>query len=563
MRENLNQRWAATLIGALVGGGVRHAVIAPGSRSTPLALAFADRADVKCWSVMDERSAAFFALGLSKATGAPAAVVCTSGTAGAHFLPAVMEADQGGTPLVVLTADRPWELHGFGAPQTIPQVGMFGRYVRGAEALPSPEEAGLVHLAAVGARLVRVASSERGAVHFNVPFREPLAPTESVVVDPQVTAFSPPRVSADLSRVFAAIEGARRGLIVCGPRERKDEFGAWVHQLGQQLGFPVIAEAASNARFGFPGAISVVDSLLRNSRFAESMKPDVVLRFGGGLTAKGPQAWLDSSGARIFAFSDGGDAFDPLHRVEEVLRFECWPLSPTLLPPNAVAPGGFGPLRREREQWCERWALAQRAVLARLDARELTEPFVARELVSAMPPGGSLFLSSSMPIRDVDAFATKDEPLRVFTNRGVNGIDGVSSSALGVAAGTGRPTALLIGDVALLHDLSGLLIAKRHSLSLTIVVVNNDGGGIFHFLPIADRTKHFEALFGTPHGVDLAHVAAMAGAKLHRPAELAAFGQTVTSCLEGGLHVIEVRTNRAENVDVHRALFAKLAEAVP
>jgi 2-succinyl-5-enolpyruvyl-6-hydroxy-3-cyclohexene-1-carboxylate synthase len=552
MSDNLNQRWAATLIGALVGGGVRHAVIAPGSRSTPLALAFADRSDVKCWSVMDERSAAFFALGLSKATGVPAAVVCTSGTAGAHFLPAVMEADQGGTPLVVLTADRPWELHGFGAPQTIPQVGMFGRYVRGAEALSIPDETGLTHLAAVTVRLVALARETRGAVHFNVPFREPLAPTESVVVDPPVTRFAPARVSSDLSRVLRAIEGAQRGLIVCGPRERNDEFGAWVHELGERIGFPVLAEATSNARFGFPRAISVFDALLRNARFAAEMKPDVVLRFGGGLTAKGPQAWLDSCGARIFQFSDDGAVFDPSHKVEEVLRFELSSLAPTL-----------SPLRREREEWVTRWDSAQRAVLSRLSSRDLSEPFVARELVAAMPPRTSLFLSSSMAIRDVDAFATKSEPLRVFTNRGVNGIDGVISSALGVAAGTGRPAALLIGDVALLHDLSGLLIAKRHSLSLTIVVVNNDGGGIFHFLPIAGRTRHFEELFGTPHGVDLEHVAAMAGAKLHRPTELAAFGQTVTQCLEGGLHLIEVRTKRTENVDAHRSLFAKLAEAVP
>jgi 2-succinyl-5-enolpyruvyl-6-hydroxy-3-cyclohexene-1-carboxylate synthase len=548
MAENLNQRWAATLVGALSGCGVRHAVIAPGSRSTPLALAFADRADVKCWSVIDERSAAFFALGLSKSTGSPAAVVCTSGSAGAHFLPAVMEADQGGTPLVVLTADRPWELHGFGAPQTIPQVGMFGRYVRGAEALPTPDEDGLLHLAAVTSRLVH--QGARGPVHFNVPFREPLAPVESVVIDPKVTSFAPAHVSADLSVVEAAIQGAQRGLIVCGPRERNDEFGAWVHALGERIGFPVVGEAASNARFGFPGAIAVVDALLRNERFASEMKPDVVLRFGGGLTPKGPQAWLDSCGARIFQFSDDGAQFDPLHRVEQVIPFH---LSLSLR---------SGERAGERGDWVNRWQSAQKAVESALGSSELNEPSVAREFIAALPPRTSVFLSSSMPIRDVDAFATKGHSLRVFTNRGVNGIDGITSTALGIAAGTGRPSALLIGDVALLHDLSGLLIARRHSLSMTIVVVNNDGGGIFHFLPISGRTPHFEELFGTPHGVDLEHVAAMCGAKLHRPTELAAFGPTVTRCLEGGLHLIEVRTKRSENVDAHRSLFAKLAGAV-
>ncbi|MDP2272275.1 MAG: 2-succinyl-5-enolpyruvyl-6-hydroxy-3-cyclohexene-1-carboxylic-acid synthase [Archangium sp.] len=562
MSENLNQRWAATLIGALVGGGVKHAVIAPGSRSTPLALALADRPDVKCWSVIDERSAAFFALGLSKSTGTPAAVVCTSGSAGAHFLPAIMEADQGGTPLVILTADRPWELHGFGAPQTIPQVGMFGRYVRGAEALPAPDDEGLTHLAAVTSRLVHLACSTRGAVHFNVPFREPLAPIEgspALVLNPVSTSFAKVAATPELTVVNAAIAGAQRGLIVCGPRERNDDFGTWVHELGTRLGFPVVAEAASNARFGFPGAITVLDTLLRNPKFAASMKPDVVLRFGGGLTAKAPQAWLDTCGARIFQFTDDGAQFDPQHRVEQVIHFSPLPLGAKASGPMEQRGNEGG---GEGKTWHQSWKKSQDAVMGALSRvpKEITEPLIAREFIAALPPHTSVFLSSSMPIRDVDAFSTSPHPLRVFTNRGVNGIDGITSTALGVAAGTARPTALLIGDVATLHDLSGLLIARRHHLNLTVVMVNNDGGGIFHFLPIAGRTPHFEELFGTPHGVDLTHVAALANATLHRPTDLTSFGRTVTRCLEGGLHLIEVCTQRNENVDAHRAIFAKLAE---
>ncbi len=550
----LNQRWAATLVGALVGGGVRHAVIAPGSRSTPLALAFADRPDVKLWSVIDERSAAFFALGLSKSTGTPAVVVCTSGSAGGHFLPAVMEASEGATPLILLTADRPWELHGFGAPQTIPQVGMFGRYVKGAEALPTPDEEGLAHLAAVSARLVHFSQqAPRGAVHFNVPFREPLAPIDGAkgpVIDPPATKYTSARAVIDETELHASMAGAQRGIIVCGPRERNDDFGARVHALGARLSFPVIAEAASNARFGFPNAICVADALLRNTKFAEEMKPDVVLRFGGGLTAKAPQAWLDASGAKIFEFHEEGQHFDPHHHNTEFLS--SFPSPPE---------GGEG--QGEGQRQCLRhWQEAQRAVLANLTHPSFTDPHLARHFIAALPADTSVFLSSSMPIRDVDAFATSLLPLRVFTNRGVNGIDGITSTALGVAAGTQRPTALLIGDVALLHDLSGWLIARRHHLSLTVVVVNNDGGGIFHFLPIADRTPHFEELFGTPHGVDLSHVAALAGAQLHRPTELADFGRTVTRCLEGGLHLIEVRTDRHANVDAHRALFAKLSGAL-
>jgi 2-succinyl-5-enolpyruvyl-6-hydroxy-3-cyclohexene-1-carboxylate synthase len=548
----LNQRWAATLVGALVGGGVRHAVVAPGSRSTPLALALADRPDVKVWSVIDERSAAFFALGLSKALGVPAAVVCTSGSAGAHFLPAIMEAAEGATPLVVLTADRPWELHGFGAPQTIAQVGMFGRYVRGAEALPTPDEAGLVHLAAVSARLVHLArQAPRGPVHFNVPFREPLAPVDGSagpVINPVTTKYVVSAAGADFTELQAAVAKSQRGLIVVGPRERNDDFGARIHSLSERLGFPVIAEAASNTRYGFPGAIWCADALLRNQKFADEMKPEVVLRFGGGLTAKGPQAWLDSCGAKTFAFHEDGLQFDPQHRA-----FASF----TSLPPE----GGEGP---GGGKYLQRWQQAQATLQSTLAAQPSTrtEPLIARAFINALPANTSVFLSSSMPIRDVDAFTTSSHPLRVFTNRGVNGIDGITSTALGVAAGTKRPTALLIGDVALLHDLSGWLIARRHELSLTVVVVNNDGGGIFHFLPIADRTPHFEALFGTPQGVELANVAALAGAHLHRPTDLADFGRTVTSSLEGGLHLIEVRTDRRANVDAHRGLFAKLSESI-
>ncbi|MBL8914502.1 MAG: 2-succinyl-5-enolpyruvyl-6-hydroxy-3-cyclohexene-1-carboxylic-acid synthase [Archangium sp.] len=553
MTHTLNQRWAATIVGALVRGGLKHAVIAPGSRSTPLALAFADReSSLKIWSVIDERSAAFFALGLAKGSGTPVAVVCTSGTAGAHFLPAVMEAREGGTPLIILTADRPWELHGFGAPQTIEQRGLFGDYVRGAESLPTPDEEALRHLASVVARLTATARAHpRGAVHLNVPFREPLAPPSGErgpVLDPDCTTFVDTEARVQSSEIADAIARAERGLIVCGPGELD---GARVHALASRLGFAVIAEAASNARFGFADAVSCADALLRNERFAREIAPDLVLRFGGGLTPKRPQQWLDECGATIVQVHEGGLPFDPHHRAKWSMR-----ALPEVGTPNEA-------LLVKRNAYRSKWLDAQRAVLRAMKFETLNEPAIANALVKALPEKASLFLSSSMPIRDVDAFAQSDRKLRVFANRGVNGIDGVISTALGVSATTTGPTALLIGDVALLHDLTGWLIARRHSLSLTVVVVNNDGGGIFHFLPIADRSPHFEALFGTPHGVDLAGVANLSGAHFHRPASLSDFSAAVTESLRGGLHLIEVKTDRKENVEAHRALFAKLVEAVP
>ncbi|MEW5738813.1 MAG: 2-succinyl-5-enolpyruvyl-6-hydroxy-3-cyclohexene-1-carboxylic-acid synthase [Myxococcota bacterium] len=556
MTDSVNQRWAATLVGALVGAGVRHAVIAPGSRSTPLALAFTDRPDVKSFSVHDERSAAFFALGLSKASGAPAAVLCTSGTAGAHFLPAVMEANAGATPLVVLTADRPWRLLGFGAPQTTEQRGLFGCFVLEAVDCPEPSAGAevLAHLASVSARAVARAIASRGPVHFNVPFDEPLAPeARGSIVDPGVARFSQPERRAELTRVSAAVSRAERGVIVVGPRERDDGLPAAVHRLGERLGFPVLAEAASNARYGFDGAVAMYDALLRTPAFERDARPDVVLRFGGALTARAPQAWLDESGAEQFVFAEDERTIDPLHRATEFILGD--PLRACAeLPPSS----------RASAEWRAKWLEADRRLRTKwLAASALSEASVAREVVAALPPTASLFVSSSMPVRDVDAFAPVGASgLRVFANRGINGIDGIVSTALGIAAAQRRPTVALVGDVALLHDLSAWVSAKRLSLSLTVVAVNNDGGGIFHFLPVAGRTEHFESLFGTPHGVDLSAVAALGGARFQREESLAGLRTALSAGFEGGLHLIEVRTDRRANVAEHRALFSMLAEAL-
>jgi 2-succinyl-5-enolpyruvyl-6-hydroxy-3-cyclohexene-1-carboxylate synthase len=563
MAETLNQRWAATIAGVLAGQGVCHAVISPGSRSTPLALALADRPDVRCWSSHDERSAAFFALGLAKGSGRAVAIVCTSGTAGAHALPAVMEACAGATPLILLTADRPWELHGFGAPQTTEQRGLYGGFVRASEALPAPEgvDGALEHLAVVVAKLVDATRRmPRGPVHLNVPFREPLAHPDGLAgpqLDPPVPEFCAAAGLPPLEAISAALVSARRPMIVCGPRERCDGFGAAVHRLGAELGAPVLADAASNARFGFPRAIAHADLLLRHAGFAGAMQPDFVLRFGGGLSSKGLQEWLDRSAARTCVVGDDGLHFDARHRASWLVRAEARAVCEALSGGLTSGAGSAG--------YDGRFLEADARVNAVLEGprKGCSEPEVARALVAALPDFAGLVVSSSMPIRDVDTFASRARgPLAVFSNRGLNGIDGVTSTALGVAAATGGPTALLIGDVAALHDLSAWVMAKQHRLSLTVVLVNNDGGGIFSFLPVAGRTPHFEPLFGTPHGVDFAHVAALAGAILHRPSEMAELRRGLASALEGGLHLIELRSERSRNVDEHRALQAAAVEGM-
>ncbi len=539
MGDWLNGTWSAAIMGALANAGVRDVVVCPGSRSTPLALTAAASKRLKVWSVTDERSAAFFALGLAKGGGRPATVLCTSGSAGAHFLPAVIEASHGGTPLVLLTADRPWELQGFGAPQTTVQSRFFGSFAR-VELLPMPDAGSLAHLRAVVAR----ALSGLGPVHFNVPFREPLSPDGEIPVDDGVAPAALRMVrgapSPDVSEVRLA--GVERGVIVCGPREKDDGFGEAVHALGKALGFPVLAEAASNARFGFPEAICHADLLVRHEGFAKSHTPQVVLRFGGGLTPKTTQAWLDGSGAKIFVFSERGEIVDPLHRAQAVIEGDPVDACRALMPATPVT-----------SAYREAFIQADAKVVGALP---FGEPGIAATV--AAHATNNLFLSSSMPIRDVDAFAKAGpHQLRVFSNRGVNGIDGVVSTAAGVAAATGKPTVLLIGDLALVHDLHGMLIARQHGIPLTVVAVNNDGGGIFSFLPIADRKEHFEALFGTPHGLDFAHVAALSGARLERPGSLAALAAALG---KPGLALIELRTNRQTNVEGHRALHALAAK---
>lgn len=557
MAETLNQRWAATIAATLEMLGVRNVVVAPGSRSTPLALAFADRPGTRCFSCLDERSAAFLALGLAKGSGSPAAVLCTSGTAGAHFLPALLEAREGSTPLIAITADRPSELHGFGAPQTISQDGLFGSGVRAALSLPEPFEAGLSHVTAAVAKLVsQCETPARGGVHLNVPFREPLANPEGTpgpVLEVQPPVFEAVKGVPPLIWVNEALTDASRGVIVVGPREPDDRFAAAVHRLGQRLGFPVFAEAASNARFGFPDAVWAYDALLRSPKFVDALAPEIVLRFGGGLTLKTLQTWLDGCGARVMAFLDDGQPFDAQHRVEAFFSGDV----PALI--EAIAPHDRRPstLRDEVQA-------AQRRVEAVLAQHtSLSEMQIGRVIGACVPAGANLMLSSSMPIRDVDAYAASTSAkVRVFANRGVNGIDGIVSTAAGVALATQRPTALLIGDVAALHDLSGWLTARACKASLTVVVVNNDGGGIFSFLPVAERTEHFERFFGTPHGVDFAHVAQLSGATLQRPKTSAELSHAVQIGLErGGLHLIEARTSRTENVAAHRTLNAALAEA--
>jgi len=572
---NLNQLWAKALVRELCTAGVTHAVVCPGSRSAPLALACAEQPGLKTWTVIDERSAAFFAVGIAKESGTPAALVATSGTAASNFYPAIVEAAVAHVPLIAITADRPHELHGWGALQTIPQQNLYGQFPRWFSDLGVPEAspAALDHLRA--SATLAVATSRRlprGPVHLNAPFREPLAPTqvasdpplrdlEAGIARPAARLIAPvlqpdPGALAALRR---KLEVSPRGLIVCGPRDLDDGFREAVGALGRALGYPIFAEATSQVRFGSTGGIlSHYELLLRHHPFAASHLPQIVLRFGGPLISKVLQGWLDASGAEIVSFVDDGWLVDPAHSASTFVQGSATAACEAL--------SASGPV--QNTDWARGFESAELTARAALDDafgadEALTEPRVCREVTAAMPPGTNLFVSSSMPIRDVDSFgAGSPIPIRVLANRGANGIDGTSSTALGVAASSNRPTLLLTGDLALLHDLGGLLIAARHKIPLTVVVIDNDGGGIFSFLPIAEFREHFEALFATPHGLDLSRVADLFGARHHLPASASELRRTLRGCVEGGFHLVQVRTDRSTNPAHHRALNQRISDAL-
>jgi 2-succinyl-5-enolpyruvyl-6-hydroxy-3-cyclohexene-1-carboxylate synthase len=540
----LNARWSAALIGEWLGAGLSHIVICPGSRSTPLAAVAANTPGLTVHSVIDERSGGFVALGLALSTGKPCGLVATSGTAGANAYPAVIEAHEVGAPLWVATADRPWELLHFGAPQTIDQRELFGRFATFI-GLPVPEAGEPLerHVRAMVAR----ACSQRGPLHFNVPFREPLVPPAGapLPVPSHSAAATRSESRPPVDDLNARLKNAKRPLIVCGPRAKSDAFAARLHPWAETHGVPVLAEACSNARYGFTRAIAQYDTLLRIERFASTMQPDLIVRFGGGLTSKVLNQWLTAPSVVVH---EGGALVDPQHHAVAVLEGSA-----------AEVCAGLAPCTPERD-WADRWQRAENIAREALSSLDFGEPAIARAVAAALPESGNLVVASSMPIRELDGFASMARAIRVFANRGVNGIDGTISTAIGVALGTGRPTVLLTGDLAALHDLHGFVTARRLHPRLSVVVVNNDGGGIFHFLPVREQSS-FEQLWATPHGLGFAEAASLAGWPHALAADLPGLRAALVSAIEIGA-LIEVRTDRERNVKQHAELHARVAAAM-
>jgi 2-succinyl-5-enolpyruvyl-6-hydroxy-3-cyclohexene-1-carboxylate synthase len=562
----------------LVRCGVREVCTSPGSRSTPLVLSLVRQAGLRATSHLDERSGGFFALGLAKASGRPVALACTSGTAAANYAPAVIEAYEARVPLLVLTADRPPELRELGAGQTIDQVKLYGsaaKWFFQVDDHPATPER-VRWLRQLACRACWTALEGRpGPVHLNFSLREPLVldgplPAEEPggggraggrpwVTRPGRTAALDPAL---LDGLAGELERRPRAIVVAGRAERDPRLGAALAAFAERAGIPLLAEPTSGARRG-PAAVAHYDALLRDPAWAGARQPELVLRVGDLPTSKPLRQWLHGLGEETLQV-----AFDPENAWQDPAGAAA-----TLLPadPRAAieALAERLPRKPRARGWLEGWTGPDRAaagaIAGVLGARpELSEPRVAAELGVRLPAEATLVVASSMPIRDVETFfPARPTPPRVLANRGANGIDGTVSTAFGVAAAAPGPVVLLIGDVALLHDIGGLLAARRLGLPLAIVLLDNDGGGIFHFLPVAREGAAFEDHVATPHGTDFSHAAALYGLAHERVAAPEPFRAALDGALASdGATLIHVRTDREENVTLHRAIWEAVRSAV-
>ena len=572
---NRNTALASALVEELARCGVRRAALSPGSRSTPLAVALWRQPAIEVTVVLDERSAGFFALGCGLATGQPAAVLCTSGTAAANLHPAVCEADEAGVPLIVLTADRPPELRGIGAGQTIDQLKLYGDSVRWFCEVGTHEadDQGLLHYRSVACRAFAAAVGDPrpGPAHLNLAWREPLSPVPDAgavtAKDPlaldgrgerPLTAVARPATQPEdalMDELAERLAAAPRGLIVAG-RQGDAALAEPVSELAAASGYPILAEPTSQLRRGVHDRSLVVSTydVIARARSA-ALAPELIVRIGDMPTSKALRQWLgDLSELRQVVLDPDASWKEPSGRADTVVRAD----------PGAVAHGLATRLKasaaspeRARSDWPGAWRASDEAVRSALDAElsqldELSEPGAWTALAAALRDGDAVLAASSMPVRDQELFVpTGRELVRFLANRGANGIDGLVSTAAGIAAASGRRTWAVLGDLALCHDSNGLAVARELE-RLRFLVLDNGGGGIFHFLPQAEvlDEAEFEALLGTPSGLDLERLADLHGLSCAAPSTPA----ELESALAGEARVVLVRVDRRRNLELHRRL---------
>ena len=565
-------RYTANFIDELVISGLSDIVISPGSRSTPISVLCHAHPGLKDWILIDERSAAYFALGLAKKTQKPVALVCTSGTAAANYYPAIVEAYQARVPLIVLTADRPHELRGVGAPQTIDQIHMFGSFVKESleMALPEATEEMLYYVRSRAAKTIRLSKQENaGPVHLNFPFREPLMPDMDLNNlwgtggEPYNPVFEgKKRLSSDaLTKLKETMVNNEKGMIVCGPQDSKEQIASLI-TLSEKLQIPILTDPLSQLRSGKhskDNIVSCYDAVFRDEAIRGQLKPDYIIRFGAMPISKSYRFFVEQHKDVLqYVVEHDKDIREPVNTRSIYLFTDSTALCEDLLDQLPF---------KQANSWITLWKQMEQdaqLLLTADDTAHLTEGEAVRIVCEEIPNQGNLFVSNSMPVRDLDTFLLPGlKEMTVFGNRGASGIDGIISSAAGIAAGSNEHVTLIIGDLSFYHDLNGLFSIFKYKLSMTIVLINNNGGGIFSFLPQAKEANAFEALFGTPMDLDFEKVTEMYGGSFSRTSEKERFKQIYSdSCQVKGLHVIEVVTDRQENVNWHKDLWNNIMKKV-
>ncbi|MCM3113442.1 2-succinyl-5-enolpyruvyl-6-hydroxy-3-cyclohexene-1-carboxylic-acid synthase [Lederbergia lenta] len=566
--------YLAAFIEGLEQAGIKDVVISPGSRSTPLALLFAEHPNIDIYVNIDERSAGFFALGLAKASRKPVALLCTSGTAAANYYPAVVEASLSRVPLIVLTADRPHELRDVGAPQAIDQIHLYGRHVRWFTEMSLPEK-GNTMLNYANTAATRAVSEAlglpSGPVHLNFPLREPLLPQldPSPFLKKIATAVKrelkfgrlelPKEVYLEIAEEW---RGYEKGLIVCGPLDQPG-FSEAIIELGEVLGFPIFADPLSQLRSGSSSNELVIDSydaILKTEEVRLNFQPELIIRFGGMPVSKPLSLFLQNAKNVKQVIVDGNRSWrDPYHVGTEMVYCDEINLCKLV---SKVIP------KRDISTWLMDWLemnqITKNVIEAQLHSEsKLDEGKAIRELSRWIPEDSIIFVGNSMPIRDMDTFFhTNKKNIRIMANRGANGIDGVISTALGSSVHS-RPLFLVIGDLSFFHDMNGLLAAKIYNLNINIILLNNDGGGIFSYLPQIKEPKHFEVLFGTPTGLNFEHAVKLYHGQYTRINDWESFQVAMIDAANyEGLNVIEIPTDRAENTASHRRIWEQVSREI-
>ncbi|MGM8216517.1 2-succinyl-5-enolpyruvyl-6-hydroxy-3-cyclohexene-1-carboxylic-acid synthase [Bacillaceae bacterium W0354] len=552
--------YVTNFVSELAHNGLEDVVISPGSRSTPLAMTFAEHPHVKEWIHFDERSAAFFALGIAKKKNKPVALVCTSGTAATNYYPAIVEAYYSRVPLIVLTADRPHELRDNGAPQAIDQIKMYQNYTKYFHemALPEASKTMIRYARRQASRAYHIANSScKGVVHLNFPFRDPLIPdlslndlwgeTEHLALSHSTTEERVTSVESDA--IVQSIKGLSRGLIVCGEIKTEPERKA-ILSLAEELRIPVLADVLSNLRKSEAVneyVISTYDTILKDDHLKEILQPEFIIRFGSMPVSKPYLQWITNWTPQVHIVVDENLGFREPAGINTLMVYnETISFVQTL----KDCKGNIN----ISDEWTKQWLKFDenvRQVLTTIKDEHLTEGTAALTLSESSGSGDIIFVGSSMPIRDMDTFYLPSQTtVELMANRGVNGIDGVISTAIGVAS-TNKQTTLMIGDVSFLHDYMGLFIARQYDIPIRIIVMNNNGGGIFSFLPQSTEKKHFEALFGTPFNPPIKKLSEAVDAHYENPKTISQLKEVIQSPIRG-IEIIEVVTDREENVVWHR-----------